>query len=164
MLNERSQPGTARISVTVTEFHALGDGRGCSHADIELIDTGNGKVSQGRINDTIVVDGNVYLEFLVQAGQGDRHAYQPVGMGFLDTACRESAKSASDAARERGGDALGNAAFPVRRVVARGSTTQLTIYDANPERAEFEFSLLIQRSDGLLSVVDPKIRNSGVMA
>lgn len=164
MLNDRSQPGTARIIVTVTEFHEIGEGRGCSHADIELVDTGNGKVSQGRINDTIVVDGDVYLEFLVQAGQGDHLAYQPVGIGFLDTVSRESAKSSDHDARETGSDTLGNAAFPVRHVVSRGSTTQLTIYDANPERAEFEFSLLIQRSDGLLSVVDPKIRNSGVMA
>jgi hypothetical protein len=51
----------------------------------------------------------------------------------------------------------------MRTLVSRGDTAQLKLFDANPERAEFDFSLIVQRSDGLLGVIDPKIINRGVM-
>ena len=163
MFSDRRQTSTARISITVTDFHEIGNERGCSRADIELTDTGNGKVSQGRINDPIVVSAEVYLEFFVHARQGDRYAYMPVGIGFKGTAATESRKATDNHYKEGDTrDPLGRAAFPLRSIVAKGDTTQLTLLDANPEEAEFEFSLIVQRSDGLLSVVDPTIRNRGV--
>lgn len=160
MSTERTGCSTARISVTVTEFRAIDDKGGCSRADVELIDTGHGRVSQGRINDPIVVSGEVYLDFFVSARQGDRYTYSPVGISFREVS--GSAPGEGVEAREGGCDPLGHAAFPVRTVAARGSTTQLTLLDANPERAEFKFDLAIQRSDGALGLIDPKIRNRGV--
>ena len=164
MLIDREHRSTARISVTVTHFHELGAKDSCSRADIELTDTANGKVSQGRINDLIIVYGEVYLNFDVHARQGDRYAYTPVGISFKETSGaggREAAGTYSEHQAHR--DPLGHAAFPLRTTVSKGDTTQLTLLDVNPEPGEFEFSLIIQRSDGLLSVVDPKIHNNPVM-
>lgn len=157
-------PSSAHVSITITEFNPIGSRQSCSHADIELTDTGNGAVSQGRINDPIVVNAEVYLNFVVHAGRGDSHSYVPLGVGFRDTLLAE----AEQMARRRSGDCnsrdpLGRAAFPTRTLVSRGDTAQLTLFDANPERAAFDFSLIVQRSDGLLGVIDPKIINSGVM-
>ncbi|MEO8747273.1 MAG: hypothetical protein ABI379_06430, partial [Rhodanobacter sp.] len=67
MLIDRENCSTARISITVIDFHEIGDRDSCSHADIELTDTGNGTVSQGRINDPIVVYAEAYLNFDVHA-------------------------------------------------------------------------------------------------
>ena len=151
MSTDHAACSTARISITVTDFHEIG--RGPSQADIELTDTGHGTVSQGRINGPIVVTAEVHLEFSVSAREGDRHTYSPIGISF------------NEMSRRRGGghDPLGHAAFPTRRFVSRGSTLQLSLFDANPEPAEFKFDLVIQRSDGALGVIDPQIQNSGVM-
>ena len=155
---------TARISVTVTDFQEIGGKHYCSHADIELTDTGNGKVSQGRINDPIMVHAEAYLDFCVHARDGDKYSYMPIGIGFNEVAGRGAREAAdSDCKKGDSRDPLGRAAFPLRTIVAKGDTTQLTLFDANPEAGEFEFSLIIQRSDGLLSVVDPQIRNNPVM-
>lgn len=161
MFIDRQHPSTARISINVAEFHEIGKGSGCTRAEIELIDTGNGKVSQAGINAPIVVSAEVYLEFFVHAREGDRYTYIPVGIGFRSEVGvgRESAMIHSPQSDCR--DPLGNAAFPVRQIVASGDTAQLTLRDANPEPGDFEFSMIIQRSDGLLGIVDPKIRNSG---
>ncbi|MGH8113752.1 MAG: hypothetical protein ACREPS_01665 [Rhodanobacteraceae bacterium] len=158
-----ARPATAQISITLTDFHEIGNERGCSRADIELTDTGNGNVSQGRINDPIVVSAEVYLEFFVHARQGDRYAYMPVGIAFRDVAGIDP-RGAADSHRIEGNrrDPLGRAAFPLRTIAAKGDTTQLTLLDANPEPGECEFSLIVQRSDGSLSVIDPQIRNQGV--
>lgn len=161
MLNERNEHcacGTARISVTVTEFHEIG--RGPSHADVELTDTGHGKVTQARVNDVIVVHDAVYLDFSVSAREGDRYTYIPVGIDFKE---RRGAASAEVADGQRGGgrDLLGRAAFPLRIMAARGTTMQLTLFDANPEPAEFKFDLMVQRSDGALGIIDPPVRNNG---
>jgi hypothetical protein len=160
MSTDCAGPATARISVTLTDFHEIGRGRGCSSADIALTDTGNGKVSQGRINDPIEVSAEVYLEFLVHAREGDKYTYMPIGIGFRELPGSERRQAA--ASRDDLRDTLGRAAFPLRAVSARGDTAQLSLLDANPEPADFEFSLVIQRSDGLLSVVDPQVRNRGV--
>lgn len=150
---------TASISVTVTDFHEIG--RGPSQADIELTDTGHGTVSQGRINDPIVVTAEAYLEFSVSAREGDRYTYSPVGVSFKELPTGARAKVVARRGGER--DPLGHAAFPARRFVARGSTLQLSLFDANPEPAEFKFDLLIQRSDGTLGIIDPTIRNNPIM-
>jgi hypothetical protein len=157
---DRAPCSTARVSVTVTDFHEVGK-EGFSRADIELTDTGHGKVSQGRINDPIIVSAEVFLEFSVSARDGGRHLYSPVGISFKEI----SEIAVGEATKGRCGDRdpLGHAAFPMRKVASRGSTTQLTLLDTNPEPAEFKFDLVIQRSDGLLGVIDPTIRNSGVM-
>ena len=150
---------TARISITMTDFHEVG--RGSSRADMELIDTGHGTVSQGRLNDPIVVMAEAHLEFSVSAREGDRYTYSPVGISF-----KETSGTPSDAASDQrcgGRDPLGHAAFPTRRFVSRGSTLQLSLFDANPEPGEFKFDLVIQRSDGSLGVIDPGIENRGVM-
>jgi len=157
---ERGGCSTARISVTVTEFREIGEKGGCSRADVEVTDTGHGKVSQGRINDSIVVSAEVYLDFFVSAREGDRYTYSPVGISFREVPARAPGEAAE--AREGECDPLGHAAFPTRIVASRGSTTQLTLFDANPEPAQFKFDLVIQRSDGALGVVDPQIRNRGV--
>ncbi|HJP97538.1 MAG TPA: hypothetical protein VJ862_03140 [Rhodanobacteraceae bacterium] len=159
MSNDREACPTARISVTVTDFHEVGERGGYSRADVELTDTGHGKVSQGRVNDVIVVHDEVYLEFSVHAREGDRYSYSPVGISFREE--RDSAKS--EAADRHGDDRdlLGHTAFPMRTVVSRGRTMQLTLYDANPVPAIFKFDLVIQRSDGLLGIIDPPIQNKG---
>jgi hypothetical protein len=132
----------------VTDFHEIGHGP--SRADVELIDTAHGTVSQGRINDPIVVTDEVYLEFSIATCGNDRHTYSPVGISFREIHAYER-------------DPLGHAAFPARRFVSRGGTVQLSLFDANPEPAEFKFDLMIQRSDGSLGVIDPQIRNNPVM-
>lgn len=156
---DRAPCSTARISVTVTEFHEIGGKEGCSHADIALTDTGHGKVSQGRINGPIVVTAEVHLEFSVSARKGDRYTYSPVGISFKEAPGVAKAKATS----RRGGDRdpLGHAAFPMRTFASRGNTMQLSLFDANPEPAEFKFDLIIQRSDGLLGIIDPQIQNKG---
>lgn len=159
MSTEHAACSTASISVTVTNFHEIG--RGPSQADIELTDTGHGTVSQGRVNDPIVVTAEAYLEFSVSAREGDRYAYSPVGISFkaLPGGARGKAVARSGGAR----DPLGHSAFPARRFVARGSTLQLSLFDANPEPGEFKFDLVIQRSDGALGVIDPTVRNNPIM-
>ena len=157
---DRTPCSTARVSVTVTDFHEVGK-EGFSRADIELTDTGHGKVSQGRINDPIVVSAEVFLEFSVSARDDGRHSYSPVGISFKEGSTATPEEATKDRCGDR--DPLGHAAFPMRNVVSRGSTAQLTLLDTNPEPAEFKFDLVIQRSDGLLGVIDPTIRNSGVM-
>lgn len=164
MSRDCTQPSSARISVTITEFNPIGGRQSCSRADIELTDTGDGAVSQGRINDPILVNAEVYLNFDVHAGPGDSYTYLPIGIGFRDMTFAET----MPAAKSRGGncdsrDPLGRAAFPTRTLVSRGDTAQLTLFDLNPDRVTFEFNLIVQRSDGLLGVIDPEIRNSGVM-
>jgi hypothetical protein len=155
---------SAEICVTVTEFDPVGTGsEGCTRADIELTDTGNGKVSQGRINDPIEVSAEVYLNFSVRGGEGDSHSYALVGISFRETTDSETMRAAGIHCREGSiADRLGHAAFSMRTIAAKGDTTQLTVFDANPEPREFEYSLMVQRSDGWLGVIDPKIRNRGV--
>lgn len=148
MFIDRAACSTARISITVTDFHEIG--RGPSQADVELTDTGHGTVSQGRINDPIVVTGAAYLEFSVSAREGDRYAYGPVGISFREL-------------HGNSHDSLGHAAFPARRFVSLGNTMQLSLFDANPESAEFKFDLVVQRSDGTLGVIDPQIHNNPIM-
>lgn len=159
MSTDHAACATARISVTVTDFHEIG--RGPSQADIELTDTGHGTVSQGRINDPLVVTAEAYLEFSVSAREGDQYNYSPVGISFKEL----PGDARAEATRRRGGDRdpLGHSAFPARRFVSRGNTLQLSLFDANPAPAEFKFDLVIQRSDGSLGVIDPQVRNNPIM-
>lgn len=157
---ERGGCSTARISVTVTEFLKIGEKGGYSRADVKLTDTGHGKVSQGRINDPIIVSGEVYLDFFVSGSGGDRYTYSPVGISFKEVSEVAPGEATKGRCGER--DPLGHAAFPRRIFASRGSTTQLSLFDANPEPAEFKFDLVIQRSDGALGVIDPRIGNRGV--
>jgi hypothetical protein len=159
MSTDHAACSTARISISVTDFHEIG--RGPSQADVELTDTGHGTVSQGRINDAIVVTAEAYLEFSVSAREGDRHTYSLVGISFKEL--RDGDRDEGTGRRGGDHDPLGHAAFPARRFVSRGSTLQLSLFDANPEPAEFKFDLVIQRSDGSLGVIDPKIRNNPIM-
>ena len=159
MSNDREACSTARISVTVTDFHEVRERGGYSRADIELTDTGHGRVSQGRINDQIVVHAEVYLEFSVHAGKDDRYTYSPVGIGFKEV--RGIGEAEATHCQDDDRDLLGHEAFPVRTVVSRGRTMQLTLYDADPRPGEFKFDLIIQRSDGLLGIIDPQIQNRG---
>lgn len=158
MSTDHTACATARISITVTDFHEIG--RGPSQADIELTDTGHGTVSQSRINDPIVATTEVHFELSVHAREGDRHTYSPVGISF-----KEVAGANSEAAHRGRGDRdpLGHAAFPTRTFVSRGDTLQLSLFDANPEPGEFKFDLVIQRSDGFLGIIDPQIRNNPIM-
>lgn len=159
MSTDRAACSTARISVTVTEFHEIGGRGGYSRADVELTDTGHGKVSQGRINGPIVVSDEVYLEFSVFGRDGDRDTYSAAGISFKEVRGEPNAESLEAGKDER--DPLGHAAFPMRTAVSRGRTMQLTVYDANPVRATFKFDLIIQRSDGALGVIDPPVENKG---
>lgn len=159
MSTDHAACSTARISITVTDFDEIG--HGSSRADIELTDTGHGTVSQGRINDPIVVTAEAYLEFSVSARKGERFTYSPVGISFREVHGPTRAKASRH--RDCGHDPLGHAAFPARAFASRGSTAQLSLFDANPERAEFKFDLVIQRSDGKLGIIDPTIRNNPVM-
>jgi len=159
MSTDHAACATARISITVTDFHEID--RGPSQADIELTDTGHGTVSQGRINDPIVVTAEAYLEFFVSAREGDRYTYSPVGISFKESRDATRAKAASRHGGDR--DSLGHAAFPTRAFVSRGNALQLSLFDANPAPAEFKFDLLIQRSDGRLGLIDPAIRNNPIM-
>ncbi|MGH8183394.1 MAG: hypothetical protein ACREPH_07025 [Rhodanobacteraceae bacterium] len=148
MSTDHAACSTARISITVTDFHEVG--RGPSQADVELTDTGHGTVSQGRINDPIVVTGAAFLEFSVSTREGDRYTYSPVGISFKEL-------------RGSDHDPLGHAAFPTRGFASLSNAMQLSLFDANPEQAEFKFDLVIQRSDGRLGIIDPTIRNNPIM-
>lgn len=159
MSTNRTPCSTARISIIVKDFHEIG--REFSRADVELTDTGHGTVSQGRINDPIVVTAEVYLELSVSGADGDRYSYSPVGISFKEVRGGGSAEEAERHGGDR--DLLGHAAFPRRAFASRGNTMQLSLFDANPEPAEFKFDLLIQRSDGRLGIIDPTIRNNPVM-
>ena len=155
MSNDREPCSTARIAVAVTAFYEIG--REVCRADIQLTDTGHGAVSQARINDPIVVHREAYLDFFVFAREGDRYTYSPVGISF-----KEVCDGGEVAERhEVGRDLLGHAAFPVRTFASRDRVMQLSIFDANPEPAEFKFDLVIQRSDGLLGIIDPPVKNKG---
>ena len=96
----------------------------------------------------LVVNGPTEIRFIIQGAGGT--AYSPVGISF-----KEAPGDAS------GGrlDPLGSTTFPTRTLVAHGNATQLSVYDADSAPAEFEFSLMIQRSDGTLAVIDPQITN-----
>lgn len=158
MSTDHAACATARIAIRVTQFHEIG--RGPSQADIELTDTGHGTVSQARVNGPIVVTAEAYLEFSVSAGAGERATYSPVGISF-----KELPGSVAGEVGRRGGtrDPLGHAAFPTRAFVSRGNALQLSLFDANPEPGEFKFDLVVQRSDGMLGVIDPTIRNTPIM-
>lgn len=163
MRTETEQRPTARISIAVTDFQEIGRGDGCSSADVELTDTGNGNVFQSGVNAPIEVRAEVYLEFSVTSRSGDNHGYLPIGIGFKGMPAHPSRKAAirqGDGCEH--GDLLGSAAFPMRTHASKGNAAQLTVLDANPAPAEFKYSLFIQRSDGALSVIDPKIKNTGV--
>lgn len=163
MHTECAMPTTARIAITVTEFHEIGDRKGPTRANVKLITTGNGKVSQGRANDPIDVYGLVYLEFCVETGHGgDRYAYSPVGISFRETPCATAGKDRRRKAGELR-DPLGRAAFPLRTFVSRGDTSELVLLDTNPEPGEFKYDLVIQRSDGVTGIIDPPIRNRGIL-
>lgn len=159
MSTDRTHCSTARISVTVTDFHEIG--RESSRADIELTDTGHGTVSQGRINDPIVVTAEVYLEFSVRAKDDDRYSYSPVGVSFREVRGGASAEMGERRLGDR--DPLGHAAFPTRAFASRGKIMQFSLFDAIPEPGEFKFDLIIQRSDGRLGIIDPTIKNNPVM-
>lgn len=161
MSSEKNACSTARISVNVTEFRELS--RGPCRADVALVDTGNNKVSQGRANDTIIVYEEVYLDFQVSGAADDRYAYMPIGISFQARAGNPPEREVQN----HGGcadnpDPLGRAAFPWRATASKRDGAQLSVFDANPERNEFKFSLVIQRSDGALGLIDPPIRNNGV--
>lgn len=157
---EASACSTARIAVTITEFREVG--RGFSRADVALTDTGNGKVSQARVNDMIVVHKEVYLDFRISGVGDDRHSYLPIGISFQARHGRPSGNEVENQGACAGNpDLLGRAAFPMRTTVSKRDGAQLTVFDANPEPNEFKFSLVIQRSDGVLGVIDPAIGNRG---
>lgn len=160
MFIDRNAPGTARISVAVTEFREIG--RGPCRADVALTDTGNGSVSQAGVNDTIVVYADVYLDFQVSGAREDRNSYMPIGIAFQACATNRAQPQAENNAAGTGGrDPLGRAAFPLRATVSKRDGAQLTVFDANPEPNEFKFSLVVQRSDGALGIIDPPVKNNG---
>ncbi len=146
MSTDPVQLTTAQISITVTVFHKIGGTHNFSNADIVVANTGEGAISQDKSNDPIVVNKAVNIGIAVYASEGDKFSYYPVGIAFQE--------GNSD-------DPLGNSAFPTRTIVSTKSGSQLTLSDANPEENSFEFGVIIQRSDGFLSVIDPQIRNSG---
>ncbi len=161
MHTECASTAIARIGVTVTGFHEIGDKKGCTHADVELLDVSMGRVTQAGINATIVVHGMVYLDFFVGAAKGDRYSYSPVGISFRETPRNKSTKGGRGKAVALR-DPLGHAAFPLHTIAVKGDTAQLTVFDANPEPADFKFDLIIQRSDGLTGIIDPGLKNRGI--
>lgn len=158
--NERSYP-TAKISIIMGKFERISDG-GCTHTkEIILTDNANGAVSVDcDDSNIIVVHEKAYLEFSVKAEDLHGHAYTPVGIGFTETAVSGTHQtSVGCEERSHYDDPLGHAAFPTRAISFEQGTTLLTVFDAWPRKAEFEYNVFIQRSDGASGVVDPKIRN-----
>lgn len=96
----------------------------------------------------LVVNGPPEIRFIVQSASGT--TYSPVGISFKE--------APSDASGGKG-DPLGRSAFPMRTFVSQGNTTQLSVFDADPASAEFEFSLMIESSGGTMAVIDPPIIN-----
>lgn len=154
-------PPTAWITITVLEFHKIGCGEGCTKAKFAL--TGNKDVSQEEQEDgstTFDVKRQFHLEFAVKPEHGDPHTYTPVGIGFAERPIVGAEVADANCGKEFvPSDPLGRAAFPCRTTASTPPPARLCVFDANPARADFEFSLIIQRSDGELGVVDPKIRN-----
>ncbi|MGH8115099.1 MAG: hypothetical protein ACREPS_08630, partial [Rhodanobacteraceae bacterium] len=88
--------------------------------------------------------------------------YMPIGIGFQAGPGRRSGHEVENQGTCAGDpDPLGRVAFPMRTTVSKRDGAQLTVVDANPEPNEFKFSLIIQRSDGTLGIIDPPIKNSG---
>lgn len=141
---------TAQISITVKNFHPINGGGGCSKAVYKLVNNGNGNVSHKVVNgeDVFEVKAKVYLEFSVLARSGRKLTYRPDTVWFKQSVGVN--------------DLLGNKAFPERTVLVQGNTVRLRVKDVNPDAADFDFSLSIQRSDGAVGVIDPKIRNRGI--
>ena len=146
MSTDPVQLSTVQISITVIGFHKIGGTTSFSSANILVVNTGEGAISQSKSNDPIVVNKAVNIGIVLHAEKGDKYSYYPVGIAFKE------GKST---------DPLGNNAFPTRTIVSGSGGAQLTLSDANPEENSFEFGLIVQRSDGELSVIDPKIENSG---
>ena len=140
---------SAGIQITITKFvpvsqfvHAMT----YSFADVLLVGTGTGKVSQdGGVNTQIRVDksAQVDLVFAVDPGITGKH-YNPVGVSFF--------------ADDRD---LGLDDFPVRTVAADAfRRLLLTAHDANVNGKSYKFNLVVQEAEtGLLGVIDPQIKN-----
>ena len=142
---------SAGIRVTIKKFVETAfinaDIRHYSEADVLLISSANGTVSQPHVNDSIRVDraAVVDLIFDVASPPTDRETYQPVGVSFFG---------------QNGG--IGMDDFPTRTVAADAfDRLLLTVHDANVDGNRFDFKLVIQRvRDGALGVIDPQINNA----
>ena len=145
-----ARPPTAQIAITVKNFYPINGGGGCSKAVYKLVSNGAGNVSHKVVNgqDVFEVKAKVYLEFSVLAPSGRKLTYRPSVICFKQSLGKT--------------DPLGDKAFPERSIVAQGNAKLLRVKDINPESADFDFSLSIQRSDGAVGVIDPKIRNRGI--
>ena len=131
------------VVVTVTQLLPLSLS---SPASYQLYNGGN-LVSMNS-NGGLVVNGPTEIRFIIQGADGT--AYSPVGFRF---------KEASSDASGGMGDPLGRSAFPMRTFVPQGNTAQLSVFDADPAQAEFEFSLMIESPSGTVAVIDPPIIN-----
>lgn len=146
MSTDPVQLATVQVSVTVTNFHHIGGTHSFSKADVVLSNNGNGAASQAGTNDPIVINQAVNIGIVLNAPTGDKYTYSPVGIAFKEG---------------NSTDPLGNSAFPTRTIVSNKTGAQMVLSDANPTANSFEFGVVVQRSDGLLSVIDPQIKNSG---
>lgn len=146
---------SAGIKVTVTKFHKaakiLAVGTTYSEAEILLIGTGAGKVSQaGGMDTPIRVDSRaeVYLVFEVESKvilpNGSAAKFQPVGVSFFSQ-----------------DGSIGLDDFPTRTVSTDPFKRMLlSVFDANVHSLAYKFNLIIQEeTTGELGVIDPQVNN-----
>lgn len=133
------------VVVTVTQFLPL---TLSSPASYQLYS--GGSMVTMDVNGGLTVNGPTEIRFIVQGADGTK--YNPVGINF---------KQVSNYAGSGSLDPLGHLAFPTRTFTTHGNATQLSVFDTNVAPADFEYDLVIQRSDGALGLIDPPVKNSG---
>jgi hypothetical protein len=102
----------------------------------------------------ILVKGKTHVTFVISPPTGDQNTYRPIGIAYKQTAPAQA------------NDPLGQVNFP--EVSTRNNT--ITIKDifkyhgkgkdgSDPNAPQWDFSILIQRSDGTYGFIDPGIEN-----
>lgn len=156
---EQTARPTAGISVTVTDFQPIGQGNGCSHARFKVTKGQDVEIVHERGVDVILVKGKMKLEFHLDNDASGSPMYLPIGIAFQQLVRDETGAGVKTRDGSCANDPLGFATFPKRGISVHERAALLTVHDDNPEPAVFAFELVIQRVDGTLSRIDPKIRN-----
>jgi hypothetical protein len=150
------KPSVAAIRVEVTQFVPDGQTPGCSQGNMVVTNDGAGAIKLNGTEIEAKANTKVLLTFSIVAAGTNPATYKTLGISFKDTACPATGPCGPSYSL----DPDGLTAFPKKQIVLKGN--QLTVLDGNPEARVFDFNLMIQRSDGLKSVIDPKIRNRGI--
>jgi hypothetical protein len=137
---DSASAGITTPTVVVTVIHAYNTSFN-STASYALYNGGDAVSMDAQGN--ITVSQPTDIRFILANSGGYQN--QPIGISFKQTNVGMA-------------DPTGATNFSVGSI-AHGA---LVIHDDLRNNTDYEYSLIIQRSDGLLSVVDPQVRNRGV--